>query len=98
MQQYKLIGDFEGVVTYGVGVRRLEETAITIQSDPDDPRHSSCTSIAAHKVADRLTPSAIPSEISGQNRADGGHPKCELDRSASLCCQGAVLVATTAAR
>jgi hypothetical protein len=39
MQQYKLIGDFEGVVTYGVGVRRLEETAITIQSDPDDPRH-----------------------------------------------------------
>lgn len=39
MQQYKLIGDFEGVVTYGVGVRRLEETATAIQSDPNDPRH-----------------------------------------------------------
>ena len=39
MQQYKLIGDFEGVVTYGVGVRRLEEIAVAIQSDTDDPRH-----------------------------------------------------------
>ena len=39
MQQYKLIGDFEGVVTYGVGVRRLEETAIAIRSDPHDARH-----------------------------------------------------------
>jgi hypothetical protein len=39
MQQYKLIGDFEGVVTYGVGVRRLAETAGGIQSDPNDPRH-----------------------------------------------------------
>jgi hypothetical protein len=39
MQQYKLIGDFEGVVTYGVGVRRIEETATAIQSDPSDPRH-----------------------------------------------------------
>jgi predicted small secreted protein len=39
MQQYKLIGDFEGVVTYGVGVRRLEETATAIRSDPNDPRH-----------------------------------------------------------
>jgi hypothetical protein len=39
MQQYKLIGDFEGVVSYGVGVRRLEETATAIRSDPDDPRH-----------------------------------------------------------
>lgn len=39
MQQYKLIGDFEGVVSYGVGVRRLEETATAIQSDPNDPRH-----------------------------------------------------------
>ena len=39
MQQYKLIGDFEGVVTYGVGVRRLEETATAIQTDPNDPRH-----------------------------------------------------------
>ncbi len=39
MQQYRLIGDFEGVVTYGVGVRRLEETATAIQSDPNDPRH-----------------------------------------------------------
>lgn len=39
MQQYKLIGDFEGVVTYGLGVRRLAETASAIQSDPSDPRH-----------------------------------------------------------
>jgi hypothetical protein len=39
MQQYKLIGDFEGVVTYGVGVRRLEETTTAMQSDPNDPRH-----------------------------------------------------------
>jgi hypothetical protein len=39
MQQYKLIGDFEGVVTYGVGVMRIEETATAIQSDPNDPRH-----------------------------------------------------------
>jgi hypothetical protein len=39
MQQYKLIGDFEGVVTYGVGVRRLEETATALRADPDDPRH-----------------------------------------------------------
>jgi hypothetical protein len=39
MQQYKLIGDFEGVVSYGVGVMRLEETALAIRSDPDDPRH-----------------------------------------------------------
>ena len=39
MQQYQLIGDFEGVVTYGLGVRRLAETAGAIQSDPKDPRH-----------------------------------------------------------
>jgi hypothetical protein len=39
MQQYKLVGDFEGVVTYGLGVRRLAETAGGIQSDPNDPRH-----------------------------------------------------------
>jgi hypothetical protein len=39
MQQYKLIGDFEGVVTYGVGVKRLEETASAVQPDPNDPRH-----------------------------------------------------------
>jgi hypothetical protein len=39
MQQYKLIGDFEGVVTYGLGVTRLAETATAIQSDPNDPRH-----------------------------------------------------------
>jgi hypothetical protein len=39
MQQYKLIGDFEGVVTYGVGVTKLEETATAIRSDPNDPRH-----------------------------------------------------------
>ena len=39
MQQYKLIGDFEGVVTYGVGVMSLEETATAIRSDPNDPRH-----------------------------------------------------------
>jgi hypothetical protein len=39
MQQYKLIGDFEGVVTYGLGVRRLAETATAIRSDPNDPRH-----------------------------------------------------------
>ena len=39
VQQYKLIGDFEGVVTYGVGVQQLAETATAIQSDPEDPRH-----------------------------------------------------------
>ena len=39
VQQYKLIGDFEGVVSYGVGVSRLAETATAIQSDPGDPRH-----------------------------------------------------------
>jgi hypothetical protein len=39
IQQYKLIGDFEGVVTYGVGVTRLEETATALRSDPQDPRH-----------------------------------------------------------
>jgi hypothetical protein len=39
MQQYKLIGDFEGVVTYGVGVMRLEETATALRADPNDPRH-----------------------------------------------------------
>jgi hypothetical protein len=39
MQQYKLIGDFEGVVTYGVGVLRLEETAIALRTDPNDDRH-----------------------------------------------------------
>ena len=39
VQQYKLIGDFEGVVTYGLGVRRLAETAGGIQPDPNDPRH-----------------------------------------------------------
>ena len=39
MQQYKLIGDFEGVVTYGVGVRRLAETALASRVDPNDPRH-----------------------------------------------------------
>jgi hypothetical protein len=39
VQQYKLIGDFEGVVTYGVGVRRVAETATALQSDPNDPRH-----------------------------------------------------------
>jgi hypothetical protein len=40
IQQYKLIGDFEGVVTYGVGVMRLEQTATAIRSDPNDPRHT----------------------------------------------------------
>jgi hypothetical protein len=39
MQQYKLIGDFEGVVTYGVGVRRLAETALASRVDPNEPRH-----------------------------------------------------------
>ena len=39
MQQYKLIGDFEGVVTYGLGVRKLAETATAIQANPNDPRH-----------------------------------------------------------
>jgi hypothetical protein len=39
IQQYKLIGDFEGVVTYGVGFKRIEPTATAIRSDPDDPRH-----------------------------------------------------------
>ena len=39
MQQYKLIGDFEGVVTYGVGVMSVEETATAVRSDPNDPRH-----------------------------------------------------------
>jgi hypothetical protein len=39
VQQYKLIGDFEGVVTYGVGVMRLEETATALRADPNDPRH-----------------------------------------------------------
>jgi hypothetical protein len=39
MQQYKLIGDFEGVVTYGVGIMRLEETATALRVDPNDPRH-----------------------------------------------------------
>ena len=39
MQQYKLIGDFEGIVPYGLGVRRLAETAVGIRSDPNDPRH-----------------------------------------------------------
>ena len=39
MQQYKLIGDFEGVVTYGIGVMRLEETATALHTDPNDPRH-----------------------------------------------------------
>lgn len=39
MQQYKLIGDFEGVVTYGVGILRLEPTATALQEDPNDPRH-----------------------------------------------------------
>ena len=39
MQQYKLIGDFEGVVTYGVGVMSVEEIATAIRSDPNDPRH-----------------------------------------------------------
>ena len=39
IQQYKLIGDFEGIVTYGVGVMRLEETATAIRTDPNDPRH-----------------------------------------------------------
>jgi len=39
IQQYKLIGDFEGVVTYGVGVMSLAETATAIRSDPRDPRH-----------------------------------------------------------
>jgi hypothetical protein len=39
IEQYKLIGDFEGVVTYGVGFRRIEETATALRSDPNDPRH-----------------------------------------------------------
>ena len=39
MVQYKLIGDFEGVVTYGVGVKSLKETATTMLTDPNDPRH-----------------------------------------------------------
>ena len=39
VQQYKLIGDFEGVVTYGVGARRVAETATAVQTDPNDPRH-----------------------------------------------------------
>jgi hypothetical protein len=39
MQQYKLIGDFEGVVTYGLGVRKLAETATAIRADLNDPRH-----------------------------------------------------------
>ena len=39
MQQYKLIGDFEGVVTYVVGVSRLEPTATALHVDPNDPRH-----------------------------------------------------------
>jgi hypothetical protein len=39
MQQYKLIGDFEGVVTYGLGVMRLEETATALNTDPNDARH-----------------------------------------------------------
>jgi hypothetical protein len=39
MQQYKLIGDFEGVVTYGVGAARLEPTALASREDPNDPRH-----------------------------------------------------------
>ena len=39
MQQYQLIGDFEGVVSYGLGVRRLAETASGMHSDPNDPRH-----------------------------------------------------------
>lgn len=39
MQQYRLIGDFEGVVTYGVGFRRLAPTATAMNTDPTDPRH-----------------------------------------------------------
>jgi hypothetical protein len=39
IQQYKLIGDFEGVVTYGVGFMRIEPTATALRSDPGDPRH-----------------------------------------------------------
>ncbi len=39
IQQYKLIGDFEGVVSYGVGFLRIEPTATAIRSDPIDPRH-----------------------------------------------------------
>jgi len=39
MQQYKLIGDFEGTVTYGVGVLRLQETATALRVDPNDQRH-----------------------------------------------------------
>jgi hypothetical protein len=39
IRQYKLIGDFEGVVTYGVGVSRLAETATAIRTDPADLRH-----------------------------------------------------------
>jgi hypothetical protein len=39
LQQYKLIGDFEGVVTYGLGVRKLAQTGGAIQADPNDPRH-----------------------------------------------------------
>jgi hypothetical protein len=40
IQQYKLIGDFEGVVSYGVGIMRREPTASAIRSDPSDPRHT----------------------------------------------------------
>jgi hypothetical protein len=39
MQQYKLIGDFEGAVTYGLGVLKPEETVTAIRTDPIDPRH-----------------------------------------------------------
>jgi hypothetical protein len=39
MQQYQIIGDFEGTVTYGLGVRELQETATALQVDPQDSRH-----------------------------------------------------------
>ena len=39
MQQYKLIGDFEGTVTYGLGVRSVRETATALRTDPNDWRH-----------------------------------------------------------
>ncbi len=55
IQQYKLIGDFEGVVTYGVGFMRIEPTATAIRSDPIDPRHSSCISTLDHRPAEGLT-------------------------------------------
>jgi hypothetical protein len=74
MQQYKLIGDFEGVVTYGSvseGLRR--------PPPPYNPTRtirvtSSCTSISARKAADRLTPSANPPECQAPTGLTEAHP------------------------